>query len=105
MRHRTRWLTAALLVGTVMVLALAACGGGSPSSSPSSAPAATQAKGGTLLVSYMGEPQYLDPAIDWEGNGWSIEHTMYNTLLTYSSGPGSLPAPSSCPTSPPPCPR
>ena len=22
----------------------------------------------------MGEPQYLDPAVDWEGNGWSIEH-------------------------------
>ena len=36
----------------------------------------------------MGEPQYLDPAVDWEGNGWSIEHTMYNTLLTYASAPG-----------------
>ncbi len=86
------WLLAAALLGVAVLLALGACGGSStsPSSSSSSGPAAagTQTKGGTLLVSYMGEPQYLDPAVDWEGNGWSIEHTMYNTLLTYASAPG-----------------
>lgn len=38
-----------------------------------------------MFVSYMSEPQNLDPAADWEGNGWSIEHCMYNTLLTYES--------------------
>ena len=88
MKGRVRLLAAALL-GAALVIALSACGGGS--ASPSSSPAAggSPVKGGTLLVSYMGEPQYLDPAVDWEGNGWSIEHTMYNTLLTYASGTGS----------------
>ncbi len=94
MRQRPRRLTAEPLVGialilVAMILALAACGGGSSTSSSSSAPAAAQTKGGTLLITYQGEPQYLDPAIDWEGNGWSLEHTMFNTLLTYSSGVGS----------------
>jgi ABC-type transport system substrate-binding protein len=91
MKARIRLLAAALL-GAAVLLALGACGSSSSSSSasPPSGPAAasTQTKGGTLLVSYMGEPQYLDPAVDWEGNGWSIEHTMYNTLLTYASAPG-----------------
>ena len=100
MRQRTRWLTAALSVGSALilvatalilvatVLALAACGGGSTTTTSSSAPATAQTKGGQLLITYQGEPQYLDPAIDWEGNGWSLEHTMFNTLLTYSSGVG-----------------
>jgi oligopeptide transport system substrate-binding protein len=91
MKGRIRLLAAALL-GVAVLLAVGACGSSSSSSpaSSSSGPAAAgaQTKGGTLLVSYMGEPQYLDPAVDWEGNGWSIEHTMYNTLLTYASGPG-----------------
>jgi ABC-type transport system substrate-binding protein len=90
MQPRIRPLAAALLVGATLILAVSACGGASTSPSSSSSPAAAgpQVKGGTLLVSYMGEPQYLDPAVDWEGNGWSIEHTMYNTLLTYASGAG-----------------
>ena len=91
MKARIRLLAAALL-GAALLLAVGACGSSSSSSSVSSssspAAAGTQTKGGTLLVSYMGEPQYLDPAVDWEGNGWSIEHTMYNTLLTYASAPG-----------------
>ncbi len=82
---------AALLVVLALGLALSACGGGSSSSTSPSSPAAagTPVKGGTMLVSYMSEPQYLDPAADWEGNGWSIEHCLYNTLLTYASGSGS----------------
>jgi peptide/nickel transport system substrate-binding protein len=91
MKARVRLLAAALL-GAALLLAVGACGGSasspSASSSSGSAAAGTQTKGGTLLVSYMGEPQYLDPAVDWEGNGWSIEHTMYNTLPTYASAPG-----------------
>ncbi len=90
MHQRPRYFAAALLVGLALVLAaaLAACGGGSGTSSGATPSAAggTPVKGGTLQVTYMGEPQYLDPAIDWEGNGWSIEHCMFNTLLTYSSG-------------------
>jgi ABC-type transport system substrate-binding protein len=71
-----------------MVVGLVACGG-SPSSAGSSGATGVPQKGGTMTVTYQGEPQYLDPAVDWEGNGWSIEHCMYNTLLTYSSGSGS----------------
>jgi ABC-type transport system substrate-binding protein len=69
------------------LLAAAGCGGSSPA--PSGSAGGTPVRGGTLTVSYQGDPQYLDPALDWEGNGWSIEHCMYNTLLTYSSGSGS----------------
>lgn len=108
MRQRPVRLTAGLLVAialvfVAMILALAACGGGSSSSS-SSAPATARTKGGQLLITYQGEPQYLDPAIDWEGNGWSLEHTMFNTLLTYSSGVAP-PARSSFRTSPRRCRR
>jgi len=71
----------------LMAVGLAACGG-SPSPAGSAGTSGTPVKGGTLIVSYQGEPQNLDPAVDWEGNGWSIEHTLYNTLLTYSSGSG-----------------
>ena len=90
MKARIR-LLAAVLLGAALLLAVGACGSSSssPSASSSSGPAAagTQTKGGTLLVSYMGEPQYLDPAVDWEGNGWSIEHTMYNLSLIHISEP------------------
>ena len=86
MHPRLGWPAIAVAVGIAMILALAACGGGSATSSSSSPAPSAQAKGGTLLVTYQGEPQYLDPAIDWEGNGWSIEHCMFNTLLTYASG-------------------
>ena len=45
-------------------------------------------KGGTLVATYQGEPQGLDPAIDWEGQGWAIEHTMFNNFIKYASKPG-----------------
>jgi oligopeptide transport system substrate-binding protein len=78
---------ALLLLG--FLVTLTACGtGGTSASSASSGSGGTPQKGGTLLVSYMSEPQNLDPAADWEGNGWSIEHCLYNTLLTYASAPG-----------------
>ena len=88
MHGRTMGRTAALLAVTVTVLALGACGGGS--SSPSSSPAGggSPVRGGTLVATYQGEPQGLDPAIDWEGQGWAIEHTMFNTFLKYASAPG-----------------
>ena len=90
MRARVILLGLALFVGAALLLS--ACGGSSTSSTSSSSPGAaaggTPVKGGTMLVSYMSEPQYLDPAADWEGNGWSIEHCMYNTLLTYASAAG-----------------
>ena len=45
-------------------------------------------KGGTLVATYQGEPQGLDPAIDWEGQGWAIEHCLFNTFLQYAAKPG-----------------
>lgn len=77
---------AALLAVATLTLALAACGGSPATTGPTAG--ATPVKGGTLVVSYQGEPQGLDPAIDWEGQGWSIEHCLFNTFLKYSSGPG-----------------
>ena len=45
-------------------------------------------KGGTLTVTYQGEPTELDPAIAWEVTSWSIERLTYQTFLTYASEPG-----------------
>ena len=39
-------------------------------------------------MAFQNEPQTLDPAIDFEGNGWAIEHAIFGNLLNYSSGPG-----------------
>ena len=30
----------------------------------------------------------LDPAVDFEGPGWALEHAIFGNLLNYSSGPG-----------------
>jgi len=88
MYRRTTLAATALTAVVVLALALAACGSSTSSTAASTGATSggTPVKGGTLVVSYQGEPQYLDPAVDWEGNGWSIEHSMFNTLLTYASG-------------------
>jgi ABC-type transport system substrate-binding protein len=94
MRARSRLPVVVLILVVVLValaLALSACGSGTSTTSStggSAAASGTPQKGGQMLVSYMSEPQNLDPAADWEGNGWSIEHCIFNTLLTYASAPG-----------------
>lgn len=83
-------LLVALLV-TIVTAALLGAGCGSstsPSAGNASPGGGTPVKGGTMVVAYQADPQFLDPAADWEGNGWSIEHCMYNTFLTYASGVG-----------------
>jgi len=81
MPRRTRPATSPPLVGAAALvlaalsLALGACGGGSASPSGSPAAEGSPVKGGTLVATCQGEPQGLDPAIDWEGQGWAIEHT------------------------------
>jgi ABC-type transport system substrate-binding protein len=84
--RRSTIATTAVVALIVIMLALAACGSSSPA--PSGNAGGTPVKGGTMVTSYQGEPQYLDPAIDWEGNGWSIENCLFNGLLTYASGKG-----------------
>jgi ABC-type transport system substrate-binding protein len=77
-----------LVVLAVCVLALAACGSSSSGGGASAPTGTTPQRGGTLVVAFQNEPQTLDPAIDFEGNGWAIEHAIFGNLLNYSSGPG-----------------
>ena len=90
MRRRTPHLILALSAAAfAFAFLVAGCGGStSGSTAPSQAADAGPVKGGTLVATYQGEPQGLDPAIDWEGQGWSIEHTMFNTFVKYASKPG-----------------
>src|SRR5674476_739307 len=77
----------ALLLLAALVLGIAACGG-SGSSGGTSTPSSGPVKGGTLTVTFQGEPTELDPAVAWEIESWSIERLTYQTFLTYASKPG-----------------
>jgi ABC-type transport system substrate-binding protein len=77
-----------LVVLVVAVLGLAACGSSSGGGGGGTTSGTTPQRGGTLVVAFQNEPQTLDPAIDFEGNGWAIEHAIFGNLLNYSSGPG-----------------
>ena len=89
MYRLTRHLLPALAAVTAGAFLIAGCGAStSDSSTPSQAATTAPVKGGTLVATYQGEPQGLDPAIDWEGQGWAIEHTMFNTFIKYASKPG-----------------
>ena len=85
-----RYAAACLLAVVAVALVLSACGSSTGSTSTTSSPstAGTPQRGGTLVVTYQGEPQTLDPAIDFEGNGWAIEHAIFGNLMNYTSGPG-----------------
>ena len=83
--HRTTVAIVALVLLLALAVGAAACGGSTSSSSPStSAPKS----GGTLRVTFQGEPTGLDPAIAWEVESWSIERLTYQTFLTYADKPG-----------------
>ena len=84
--HRTIVVIVALALLLALVAGLAACGS---STSSSSSPSASGPKaGGTLNVTFQGEPTELDPAIAWEVESWSIERLTYQTFLTYASKSG-----------------
>jgi ABC-type transport system substrate-binding protein len=81
----------AVLAAVACALVLAACGSSTSSttsSSPSAAQSSTPQRGGTLVVAFQNEPQTLDPAIDFEGNGMAIEHAIFGNLLNYAAAPG-----------------
>ena len=88
-RSMTSWAVAALAL-LALGLGLAACGGSTDEGGASGSPAATgePVKGGTLKVTFQGEPTELDPAIAWEVESWSIERLTYQTFLTYAADPG-----------------
>ena len=76
----------ALLLLTALVLGLAACGGsdsGDTASTGGNDANAAPVMGGTLTVTYQGEPTELDPAIAWEVTSWGIERLTYEGLLSY----------------------
>jgi ABC-type transport system substrate-binding protein len=81
-----------LLLLAALVLGVAACGGSSGSGGSSGGGTAANngapVKGGTLTVTFQGEPTELDPAIAWEIESWAIERLTYQTFLTYASKPG-----------------
>ena len=66
---------------------LAACGSAGSSSAGSSI-GTTPVKGGTLTVTFQGEPTGLDPAIAWEVESNCIEKITYQTLLSYAPTSG-----------------
>jgi ABC-type transport system substrate-binding protein len=71
---------AALAALPVLVVPAGACGEAYGGAGP--------VKGGTLTVTFQGEPATLDPAVAWEIESWSIERLTYQTFLTYASEPG-----------------
>jgi ABC-type transport system substrate-binding protein len=77
-----------LLALAALVVGVAACGGSSSSSSSSAASSTTPVKGGTLTVTFQGEPTGLEPAIAWEVESNCIEKLTYETLLSYVNAPG-----------------
>ena len=84
-----RYAAGCVLLVVAFAAALSACGSSSSSRAEHERDeAATPQRGGTLVVAYQGEPQTLDPAIDFEGNGWAMEHAIFGNLLNYSSAPG-----------------
>ena len=89
MYRRTSHLALALAVAAAIAILVGGCGrSATGSTSPSQAATAAPVKGGTLVATYQGEPQGLDPAIDWEGQGWAIEHCLFDNFIKYASAPG-----------------
>ncbi len=88
-RKLIRVVALAALLALVLALGLAACGT-TPDEGASGAAtgSGTPVKGGTLTVTFQGEPTELDPTIAWEVTSWGIERLTYQTFLTYASKPG-----------------
>ena len=86
--RRMMLTTVALFALAALAAGLAACGSSTTSSSSSSPGTGTPKSGGTLRVTFQGEPTGLDPAIAWEVESWSIERLTYQTFLTYADKPG-----------------
>ncbi len=81
----------ALILLAALVLGLAACGGASSDKTASAGGSdanAAPVQGGTLKVTFQGEPTELDPAFAWEVTSWAIERLTYETFITYVSEPG-----------------
>ena len=75
---------AALLVISVLSVAtaigLASCGSSSSDSGGK--------EGGTLIGTFAGFPDYLDPALSYTAEGWTAMYATYIPLLTYAHASG-----------------
>jgi oligopeptide transport system substrate-binding protein len=90
--RRLARMAAALLALAALAAGVAACGSssggsGTGGSSPGAA-AGSPVKGGTLTMTFQGEPTGLDPAIAWENESMTIEMMCYRTFLQYNPAPG-----------------
>src|SRR5262249_46999381 len=61
-----------------MALGLASCGGSGSSGK----------EGGVIKVGYSGPPDYLDPQLSYEAEGWTAMWNSYVPLLTYAHASG-----------------
>ncbi len=85
---RLSLVLAALLVAAIAVALVAGCGSSTNGGSSTGGTGTGPKMGGTLNVSFQGEPTGLDPAVAWEVESWSIEHCIFNQLLTYKAAAG-----------------
>jgi len=83
-RCRRQLAVALLALVAAVAVVLAGCG----SSGGGGGAGNTPKKGGTLRVSFQTESAGLDPAIAYDLESCTIEWTMFDTLLKWSSGPG-----------------
>ncbi len=82
-------LVVAVALALVLAAGLAACGGSSGGGGGGTATnTGTPVKGGTLTVTFQGDPTGLDPAIAWEVESNCMERLTYQTLLTYADAAG-----------------
>jgi peptide/nickel transport system substrate-binding protein len=65
-----------LVLVSASALGLSACGSSSGK------------EGGTLTASYALFPEYLDPALSYELEGWTAMYDTYLPLLTYAHANG-----------------
>ncbi len=89
---RTRCMVA---LGAVAVLALAACGGGSPGGSTASGPTDANAihnpsdvTGGTIRYANSGDWDSLDPADTYYAYSWNFARLYGRSLVMFKSAPG-----------------
>jgi len=88
--RRRRVAVGVLALAALCFLAvdLTACGSSSSGGGGGGSANASPVSGGTLAVSFQGEPTGLYPAVAWEVESWSIEHCIFNQLLTWAPGTG-----------------
>lgn len=53
--------------------------------SPEAPPATAVARAESLTIDISSEPSTLDPATTYDANGWSIVHSIYDSLLQYDN--------------------